>query len=69
MQININGQDHVAAGAAALALVAAMMQKLDPTDRDALIKAAEANIGAAPFQQPTNGQLRALIIDLIRSTS
>ena len=67
MQININGQDHIAAGAAALALVAAMMQDLDPTKRADLVRLAESMIGSAPNPpQPPNGHLRALIVSLIQ---
>jgi hypothetical protein len=69
MLIKIDGMDTVAAGAAALPLIAAMIEKLDPNDRDALIKLAEAKVGPAPDpHQPTNGQLRTQIINLIRAT-
>jgi hypothetical protein len=62
MLIKIDGTDTVAAGAAALALVAALIAKFHPDERDALIKLAEANVGLAPDpHQPTNGQLRARI--------
>jgi hypothetical protein len=69
MLIKIDGSDPVAAGAAALALVTAMMEKLDPAQRSGLIKLAETFIGQAPTPpQPTNGHLRAQIINLIQST-
>jgi hypothetical protein len=69
MLIKIDGMDTNAAGAAALALVAAMMEGLDPVTRSELIRLAETHVAPAPNPaQPTNGHLRAQIINLIQAT-
>ena len=69
MLIKLDGVDTAAAGAAALALVAAMMEKFDHDKRTEFIKLAESYVEQAPSPpQPTNGHLRARIISLIRAT-
>jgi hypothetical protein len=50
MMIKIGGTDTIAAAAEPLALVAAMIVKLGPYEKPALIKLAEASIGASPAQ-------------------
>jgi hypothetical protein len=68
MKIQFDGSDQHAAGIAALALMAAMLQQVDEEKRGELAKIAETMLADAPSQQPTNGNLRARVIALIRET-
>jgi hypothetical protein len=64
--LNIDAFDFNAAGLAAMALVAAMIERLDPAERAALAAAAEASIGPSDPGMPTDGKIRDRTIELIR---
>jgi hypothetical protein len=66
--INIDAYDFNGAGLAAMALVAAMIERLDPAQRAGLIAAAGARIMPADPHRPDHVQVRARTIDLIRAT-
>jgi len=65
--VNVDAYDFNAAGMAAMALVAAIIEKLSPAERTELIVAPEAKVGPAPADQPrADLDIRNQTIALIR---
>ena len=63
----IDAYDFNAAGIAAMALVAAMIEKLSSAERAELIAAAEAKVGPLPADQPrADLDIRNRTIALVR---
>jgi tellurite resistance protein len=67
VMINFDAMDYTAGAIAACALVAAMVEELEPAARSRLIAAAEAKLASPDGLLPTDQRIRARTIDLIRT--
>jgi hypothetical protein len=65
--INVDACDFNASGLAALALVSAMIERLEQPQRAALAASAEAKIGQADPAMPSDVEIRKRAVGMIRA--